>query len=93
MTFGDMARSLGLEVEGHVLYTKTGQRQATLPRSMEAPHRAAAHDVDYFLGRTLNGARVIGGCQEERVLVLAGDVEVSLDDVQRQVWSGKVVVR
>jgi hypothetical protein len=91
MTFGDMARSLGLQVDGHVLYTDS-ERRATLPRSMDAPHRAAAHGVDYYLGRTLNGAQVVGGCQEERVLVLAGDVEVSLDEVQRQVWSGKVQV-
>jgi len=91
MTFGDMARDLGLAVDGHVLYT-TRERRTTLPRSMDTPHRAAAHGVDYYLGRRLNGALVVGGCQQDRVLVLAGEVEVSLDDVQRQVWTGKVVV-
>jgi hypothetical protein len=92
MTFGDMARALGLEVEGHVLYTTTGTRQAEHLPSARAPHRAAAWGVDYYLGRTLGGALVIGGDQDARVLVLAGDVEVSLDEVNRQVFAGTVQV-
>jgi hypothetical protein len=54
VTFGDMARSLGLQVDGHVLYTDR-ERRATRP-VIAAPE--TGWPVDWWLGRTVrfNGA-------------------------------------
>jgi hypothetical protein len=79
--------------EGGVLYTDRPRRAA----ASKAPHRGAPRGVDWWLGRTVDGALVVGGAQSARIVTLyqkgRGAYDVGLDALNRDLLAGKVDVR